>query len=164
MCCINTLTVSQTAQISTLPRAQYKPLPSPSHSMSPRQIHFLLLTSAVLVITSRQYLTALRLQHTHTPKTNPTSILKHCYILTLNASLKPRTLSPGLNCYPFLPERFNEQQFALVAPIAQQQLLYPEKQTMASDLTNNNSVSLPRPRFPVGARCDETSEPPPVLY
>ena len=110
--------------------------------MSPRQIHFLLLTSAVLVITSHQYLTALRLQHTPPPQTNPTSILKHCYILTLNASLKPRTLSPGLTCYPFLAERFNEQQFALVAPIAQQKLLYPEKQTMASDLTNNNSVSI----------------------
>ena len=91
--------------------------------MSPRQIHFLLLTSAVLVITSHQYLTALRLQHTLPPKTNPTSILKHCYILTLNASLKPRTLSPGLTCHPFLAERFNEQQFALVAPIAQQKLL-----------------------------------------
>ena len=110
--------------------------------MSPRQIHFLLLTSAALVITSHQYLTALRLQHTPPPQTNPTSILKHCYILTLNASLKPRTLSPGLTCYPFLAERFNEQQFALVAPIAQQKLLYPEKQTMASDLTNNNSVSI----------------------
>ena len=68
--------------------------------------------------------------------------LRHCWVLTLNTSLQPHTIAPDLTCQPFLAQQFNAEQFAMLSPLARDKLIHPEKQTMASDLTNNNSVSI----------------------
>ena len=68
--------------------------------------------------------------------------LRHCWVLTLNKSLQPHTIAPDLTCQPFLAQQFNAEQFAMLSPLARDKLIHPEKQTMASDLTNNNSVSI----------------------
>lgn len=103
---------------------------------------FLVVLFVFTIVTVYQFLIDARLHSISSSKPTENSILKSCYILTLNASLEPQSLSRGLTCYPFLAERFNMEQFAMVDPLAKQKLLYPEKQTMASDLTNNNTVSI----------------------
>ncbi len=73
---------------------------------------------------------------------NATSIIQRCYILTLNASLQPLRVAPGLLCRPFLGTPFNQRQFAMLSATTQQKLKYPSLQMLASELTNNNSVSI----------------------
>lgn len=96
--------------------------------------------AAVLVFTVTQSLLFRAPAHVHTD--DPELPLRHCLVLTLNASLQPRTISSDLTCQPFLAQRFNAEQFAMLTPLAREKLIHPEKQTMASDLTNNNSVSI----------------------
>ena len=73
---------------------------------------------------------------------NATSIIQRCYILTLNSSLQPLHVAPGLLCRPFLGEPFNQRQFAMLSATAQRKLKYPSLQMLASELTNDNSVSI----------------------
>lgn len=96
--------------------------------------------AAVLVFTVTHSLLFRAPAHAHSD--DPLFPLRHCLVLTLNASLQPRTISSDLTCQPFLAQRFNAEQFAMLTPLAREKLIHPEKQTMASDLTNNNSVSI----------------------
>ena len=83
--------------------------------------------------------------HSHVPAAAPNAIipeLKHCLVLTLNDSMKPVSFGSGLVCRPFLGQKFDEQQWALVSDAAKIKLIEPDRQTMASDLTNNQSVSI----------------------
>lgn len=68
--------------------------------------------------------------------------LQHCLVLTLNASMTAVSLGSGLVCRPFLGQKFDERQWALVSDAAKLKLMEPDRQTMASDLTNNQSVSI----------------------
>ena len=96
----------------------------------------------VVIFSLHHYLLGLRLYKPTKNKAVPKSILKNCLFLTMNASDAPRKITADLTCQPFLSETFNDEQFALVAPAAKENLFHPENQMYASDLTNNNSVSI----------------------
>ena len=76
------------------------------------------------------------------PPRRPKAALSKCLVLTLNVSLRVVQYAPDLVCEPFLGERFNTMQWAMVSADAQAKLRRPELQSKASDLTNNQSVSI----------------------
>jgi hypothetical protein len=68
--------------------------------------------------------------------------LQHCLVLSLNASREPLALSPSLSCTIFPGERFSPSQFFFASPAARRKLVDTSLQDIASDLSNNNSLSI----------------------
>lgn len=68
--------------------------------------------------------------------------LKHCLVLSLNTTRPPLMLSPSLSCPVFPGQRFSPAQFFFASPAARRKLIDTSLQDIASDLSNNNSLSI----------------------
>lgn len=79
---------------------------------------------------------------THVSFTATSSLLRHCLILTQNASLVPTQLTPSLSCTPFLAEPFTESQFSLVSADGQAKLRNTWLLHSSAELSNNGSVNI----------------------
>ena len=64
-----------------------------------------------------------------------------CFIITLNASMQPVHVSPGLTCYPYLGSRMNDEMLAMVSDRVRTNVLVGTS-SWGMDFSNNNSVSI----------------------
>lgn len=82
------------------------------------------------------------LEHNYSSVTTTSILLRHCLILTQNASLRRIQLTQHLSCTPFLAESFAEYQFHLVSDQGQAKLRNTWLLHSSADLSNNGSVNI----------------------
>lgn len=68
-------------------------------------------------------------------------LLRHCLILTTDVNAQPRAIA-GLTCVPFFAVPFDDAQFSVLTPEAQDKLRVPFRLHDSGELSNNKSVNI----------------------